>query len=94
MKKVIGEWSTIVKMTHQEATVVCGLGEGPGCCAFLASGPEGFICIRMDYPTNSTIFKRLEEGTMNAKGKGGWIGCAWEGDIVTEENQIDPEDEE
>jgi len=34
----------------------------------------------MSYPTNTPIFKRLKEGTMNAKGEGGWKGCAWEGE--------------
>ena len=33
---------------------------------------------------SATIFGRLEKGTMNAKGEGGWEGCVWEGrkDIV------------
>ena len=43
--------------------------------------PTGFECIRLSYPANGIIFDRLEKGTMNAKGEGGWKGCAWEGEI-------------
>jgi len=80
VKKIIGDWSTEVTMTGDEAKAVCRIGQGARCCAFLVMGP-GFECIRMSYPNNSTIFKRLEEGTMNARGEGGWEGCAWHGSI-------------
>ena len=80
MEKVVGDWSTEVKMTDKEAKKICNLGKGSECCAFLVMG-SGFECIRLSYPANSSIFTRLEEGTMNAKGEGGWKGCAWEGSI-------------
>jgi len=80
MKKIEGEWSTLVKMTSQEAKDVCGSGNGPGCCAFLVFS-DGFECIRMMSPLSATILKRLDEGTIEAKGKGGWEGCAWEGEL-------------
>lgn len=81
MEKIIGDWSTEVKLSDDEAKTICGIGQGDKCCAFLTMSPTGFECIRLSYPANVTIFKRLEKGTMNAKGEGGWKGCAWEGEI-------------
>ena len=81
MKKIIGDFSTEVRLTDNETRDICKLGKGSECCAFLVVGSNGFECIRMSYPTNSSIFSRLKEGTMNAKGEGGWKGCAWEGQI-------------
>lgn len=81
MEKIIGDWSTQVKLTDEEVKDICRLGQGEKCCAFLVMSSTGFECIRMSYPTNSTIFDRLKNGTMNAKGEGGWKGCAWEGRI-------------
>lgn len=80
MEKIIHDWTTEVRMTGDEAKEICRLGQGEPCCAFLVVGGNGFECIRMSYPANGPIFKRLEEGTMNAKGRGGWEGCAWEGE--------------
>ena len=77
MDKLIGDYSTLVKMTTDEAKDICKLGQGEECCAFLVMG-DGFECIRMCYPANGSIFTRLEKGTMNAKGEGEWEGCAWE----------------
>ena len=77
MKKIIGSDTTKVMMSGEEAEAVCRLGRGSKCCAFLIINPEGFECIRMSYPLNDTIFSRLRNGTMNAKGEGGWEGCAW-----------------
>lgn len=81
MEKIIEEFQTEVRMSEGEARTICNLGQGAKCCAFLAASPTGFECIRMSHPANSTIFERLEKGTMNAKGRGGWKGCAWEGEI-------------
>ena len=81
MEKVIGDWSTLVKMSADEAEGICKLGQGEKCCAFLVMAPTGFECIRMSYPTNISIFDRLEKGTMVAKGERGWEGCAWKGEI-------------
>lgn len=81
MEFVVGEWSTEVKLSGDEAENICKLMQGEECCAFLVAGPSGFECIRMSYPINSSIFTRLEEGTVRAKGEGGWSGCAWEGRI-------------
>jgi len=78
MKEVGGGHSIIVKLTNEEAKTICKLGQGDKCCAFLIFSPTGFECILRDYPVNSYIFNRLEKGTMNAKGRGGWKGCAWE----------------
>lgn len=77
MEKIVGDWSTEVKMTEDEAKKVCKFLQGEKCCAFLVMAPSGFECIRMSYPANGTIISRLEEGTMNAKGEGRWEGCAW-----------------
>lgn len=77
MKAIVHDFSTEVLISNDEAKDICKLGQGEKCCAFLVSGPEGFECIRMSYPTNMSIFSRLENGTMNAKGEGEWIGCYW-----------------
>jgi len=80
MNKIIGDFSTVVKLSKEEAKEICKLGKGEGCCAFLVMIPSGFKCCRMDYPGNSLIITRLKDGTMNAKGLGGWKNCAWEGE--------------
>lgn len=80
MERIVGEYSTEVKLSAEEVEDICRIGQGEKCCAFLVMAPGGFECIRMSYPMNSAIFARLEEGTMNAKGTGGWEGCAWEGE--------------
>ena len=81
MEKILGEFSTVIKVSGDEAKDICKLGRGTDCCAFLIISSDGFECMRMSYPTNSSIFIRLEEGTMNAHGTGGWSGCGWEGEI-------------
>ena len=85
MNRIVGDWHTEVQMTVDEAKQVCRVGQGARCCAFLVMSPTGFECIRLSYPANSTIFSRLENGTMNAKGEGGWEGCAWFGEIKNSE---------
>ena len=84
MKKIIREDSTHVELTPDEAKSVCRLGQGERCCAFLSfmhTAGEGsnFTCVRMVWQISMTIFNRLDAGTMKAKGRGGWPGCAWEG---------------
>lgn len=81
MEKIIGDFSTEVKLTEEEAKDICRVGQGEKCCAFLVMASTGFKCIRLSYPANGSIFSSLEKGTMNAKGEGGWEGCAWEGEI-------------
>ena len=81
MEKIVGDWSTEIRLSAEEAKNICRLGQMEKCCAFLVVGGNGFECIRMSYPANSTIFKRLKEGTMNAKGEGCWSGCPWEQEI-------------
>jgi hypothetical protein len=81
MEKIVGDWTTEVKMSAEEAKDICRLGQMEKCCAFLVAAPTGFECIRMSYPMNSTIFDRLKNGTMNAKGEGGWKDCAWEEEL-------------
>lgn len=81
MEKIIGDWSTEVRMTTEEAKEICKLGGGEECCAFLVCGAHGFNCLRMGYPANTSIFERLEKGTMKAKGEGGGKGCAWEEEL-------------
>ncbi len=84
MEKIIGDFHTEIKMTGEEAKEICKLGGLSECCAFLVVGGNGFECIRMSYPTNGSIFSRLEKGTMNAKGEGGWKGCGWEKELEKE----------
>lgn len=79
MKKIKPESPTEVLVSAKEAKDICGLGKGDDCCAFLAISAKGFECLRMYHPLNTQILRRIEEGTTNAKGTGGWEGCAWEG---------------
>jgi len=81
MKKIVGDWTTEVELTDDEAKEICLAGKGAECCAFLAMDAKGWECLRMSFPTNNVIFQRLEDGTMTAKGRGGWKGCAWEGEV-------------
>ena len=81
MEKHVHNISTEITMTFEEAKDVCKLGQGAECCAFLACGGDGFMCLRMAYPANTSIFARLKEGSMNAKGEGGWPGCGWEDEL-------------
>jgi len=78
MKKLVGDYSTVIELENEEPKEICKLGQGESCCAFLVCGSDGFECWRMNYPGNTTIFSRLENGTMNAKGEGFWKGCPWE----------------
>ncbi|MFW6046947.1 MAG: hypothetical protein ACOCP4_04080 [Candidatus Woesearchaeota archaeon] len=76
----IGNGPTLVRLSGQEAKDICRLEQGEKCCAFLVVSHIGFECVRMSYPANSSILTRLIEGSMEAKGTGGWINCAWEGE--------------
>jgi hypothetical protein len=80
MKAKVGDWTTEVEMTAQEAQEICKLGQMGECCAFLGIGSNGFECLRMT-DVSVHILDRLEKGTMNAKGRGGWEGCYWKGKI-------------
>jgi hypothetical protein len=80
MEKKIGEFSTQVRLTDGEAESVCKLGRASECCAYLGFMLGSFHCLKMDFPLNEAINSRIEEGTMKAKGTGGWEGCAWEGE--------------
>ncbi len=81
MEKIIGDWSTEIKLSGEEAKDICRIGQGEKCCAFLVMTSGGFECIRMSYPMNGSIFERLKEGTMNAKGEGGWEECPWKKEL-------------
>jgi len=78
MEKIIGDFTTEIKLDAEEAKDICRLGKGEECCAFLVCGVNGFECIKMSYPTNAHILSRLQDGTMNAKGAGEWENCPWE----------------
>ena len=80
MEKIIGDFDTLIKMDVEEAIEICRLGQQEKCCSFLVMG-ICFECCRMVPTLSIQIFNRLEAGTINAKGKGGWEGCAWEGEI-------------
>lgn len=73
MEKIIHDFTTEIRLTGDEAKEICRLGRGDECCAFLVCGADGFECVRMSRP--SLIFRRIKEGTMNAKGQGEWEGC-------------------
>lgn len=46
---------------------LCGMGEGPRCCAFLVNGKDGFVCGREMKGVAAQIRERLRAGTMNAQ---------------------------
>lgn len=79
MRKEVTDASTTVMLEGNEPKEICKLGQGAPCCAFLVVGSDGFECVRMSYPSNTIIMPRIDKGTMNAKGLGGWEKCAWEG---------------
>jgi len=81
MEKIISDWSTTVRIDAEEAKTICKLTQGEDTCAFLVVDADGFACERMNGSISLIILDRLKEGTMNAKGRGGWKGCAWEGEI-------------
>jgi len=80
MRKIIGDWTTEVRLSANEARDICKVGQGEECCAFIVMTSTGFECVRLG-SGSSTILDRLEKGTMNAKGRGGWEGCAWEEEL-------------
>ena len=82
MKRIVSDWSTEVRMSKDEAISVCRLGKLEKCCAFLMSDGDGLFCGRMNPGLSSIIFKRLDEGSTNAKGHGGWEGCEWEKELA------------
>ena len=73
MKKIVGDFNTVLVLEGDEPKKICRLGQGEKCCPWLVCGSNGFECFRMNYPSNTIISKRVEEGTMNAKGK----ECDW-----------------
>lgn len=77
MKKIVGDDHTEIMLEAEEAKTICRLGQGSECCAFLVVGGNGFECIRMSSSISGIIFDRLEQGTMNAKGRGEWDDCPW-----------------
>ena len=76
MQRIQRPFTTEVLLTYEEAIGVCKLTQGKKCCAFLLCGPDGWECGKRS-SLSPLIIDRLEKGTMVAKGKGGWEGCAW-----------------
>ncbi len=56
----------------------CKLGQGEDCCAFLVLAPTGFECSK-NTSSGNYIRRRLEAGTMVAKGTGDWDDCPLKG---------------
>lgn len=81
MVKIVGDWSTDVKLTNAEAETICRFGQREKTCAFIYLDKDGFGCMRMVSELSAGILDRLKKGTINAKGEGGWEGCAWEGQV-------------
>ena len=77
MKIIEEDWSTLIELEGDEPKDICKLGQGNRCCAWLVVSSEGFECLRMDYPNNTSIDTRIRNGTIAAKGEGGWDGCPW-----------------
>lgn len=67
MKKKRGN---VVLLEDNEMKDICRVGQGEGCCAFVTVGADGFQCERFTN-VGIMILKRLDAGTMVAKGQGG-----------------------
>lgn len=70
--------------TSTEAMTICKLGKGPECCAYLVAGSD-FACAFKDADNckgldGRSLAQQVKDGTMAAKGLGGWEGCLWEGE--------------
>lgn len=76
MEKIDTESYTEVRLTNEEATDICRLEQKENRCAFLTFDEKGFACIR-DSDLKDVILDKIKDGTMSAKGEGGWEGCAW-----------------
>ena len=87
MKKLLDDLDAFVNMSAEEAKSVCRMGQGKECCAFLVVSSSGFQCCRMVHLMSAGIFHRLEAGTMNAQGRGGWEGCAWKDELTGESSE-------
>ena len=66
-----------MQITNEEAKDVCRLGQMVACCAFLGMGAGGWECLKADPKCRITLERRLRNGSMNAKGEGGWKGCKY-----------------
>ncbi len=66
-----------MKITNEESSNVCRLRQGSKCCAFLGLGAKGWECLKADPKCRITLERRLMNGSMNAKGEGGWEGCKY-----------------
>lgn len=55
----------------EEAKKRCNLGQGEKCCAYLTSGPKGFICGKVIEGIKIIIDEKLARNKMIAK----WTGC-------------------
>jgi hypothetical protein len=47
---------------------VCGIGQGPKCCRYLAMGGDGWACAKMDPVMKAGIDIRIRKGKMKARG--------------------------
>lgn len=65
-----------IRLTKEEVTDICRLGQQEKCCAFIAFDPNGFSCLRAT-SLCETILQRVKDGKMSAKGEGGWENCLW-----------------
>lgn len=77
----------VVELTNDEALSVCKVGKGSECCAYIVMGKsKKFECLRMVADKavgldGRSLAQQIVDGTMSAKGLGGWEGCIWEGEI-------------
>jgi len=65
----------------KEQLTKCKIGQGKNTCAFIIASPDGIECARLDMTINQILFKRIDAGTMTAKGEGGWPGCIWDDEL-------------
>ena len=56
-----------MKLTQEQVDNTCKLGQGEKTCAFLTMAGATFQCAKGTF-TEATIYVRLAQGTMNAKG--------------------------
>lgn len=77
MEKINANNGVLVRLSVDEATNICKLGQGEKCCAYIVMGPEGFECSKKELTLSSEIYGRLQLDIMKARGEGGWEGCPW-----------------
>lgn len=74
MKQVIYDFGTTYQLSYEEMKTHCKFGQEDLACCFLASGPDGWECVK-DSLIGTELKKRFDSGTTKSKGCGDWEEC-------------------